>query len=319
MVRLSVAVLCGCLVVPVWAQTPRLDRPGSIAGRVLRPDGLPQPDAEVVAATRGPNGRLRLLPWRARTAFDGQYTISGVPAGRYLVLVRVVGADAATDGRPQATLFPGVPDTEPGAPVNVFAGVPVEGVDIWLQPAPKRFQVSGRVVDRHERPLENIAIEFGPARSRADNVWTVTDPGGIFTLERVPPGSVVLRARADSPAGPLVGVVSVVLAVESAQDLTIALQKPGKVRGWLVTPNGTLPPGLRVTLMPTLLRPSALYPAEDAAVEASGAFEATGSVGEHALVVSGLPAGWSVRGPEPTFWLEAGERLDDVRIEIAPR
>src|SRR6187455_862405 len=133
MTRLSVAVLCGCLVLPAWAQTTRPDRPGSIAGRVLRPDGLPQPDAEVVAATRGRDGLLRLSSRRARTAFDGQYVITDVPAGRYLVLVRVVGADAPVDGRPHATLFPGVPATEPGTPVDVFSGVPLEGVDIWLQ------------------------------------------------------------------------------------------------------------------------------------------------------------------------------------------
>jgi carboxypeptidase family protein len=319
MTRLTVALLCGCLVLPAWAQTPRPDRPGSITGRVIRPDGLPQPDAEVVAATRGRDGQLHLSPWRARTAFDGQYAITGVPAGRYLVLVRVVGADAPVDGRPHATLFPGVPTTEAGTAVDVFAGVPAEGVDIWLQPAPRRFQVAGRVVDPGGRPLENVAIEFGPARSRADNVWTSTDPGGLFTLDRVPPGSIVLRARADSPAGPLVGVASVVLAVESAQDLRIEVHEPGRLHGRLVALGGVLPAGMRVVLQPTLLRPSALYPAEEAAVAATGDFEVTGSVGEHELVVQGLPRGWGVHGARPLFWLNAAETLNDVRVDIGPK
>src|SRR5689334_3334283 len=90
-------LLCVSLALPAWAQSRPATPPGSIAGRVLRPDGLPQPDAEVVAATRGPDGRVHLSGWRARTAFDGQYAITGVPAGRYLVLVRVVGADVAGD------------------------------------------------------------------------------------------------------------------------------------------------------------------------------------------------------------------------------
>jgi len=315
MTRLTIALLCGCLVLPLGAQTTRPDRPGAIAGRVLRPDGLPQPEAEVVAATRAPNGQLRLSSWRARTAFDGQYAITGVPAGRYLVLVRVVGADTATDGRPEATLFPGVPVTEPGTAVDVFAGVPVEGVDIWLQPAPRRFQVAGRVVDPRERSLENIAIEFGPAHARADSIWTVTDPGGLFTLDRVPPGSIVLRARADSPAGTLVGIASVVLAVEAAQDLRIEVREPGRVRGRLVVAAGALPPGLRVALIPTILRPSALYPAEEAQVDATGAFEAGGTIGEHEILVRGLPAGWSVRG-HPTVWLDSGETIGGARVEI---
>jgi hypothetical protein len=313
--KLSVLLLCGLLASPAWAQTPPSDRAGSIAGRVLRPDGLPQPDAEVVAASRGADGRLRLSSWRARTAFDGQYAIAGVPAGRYLLLVRVVGADAAVDGRPEATLFPGVPVTEPGTPVEVFSGVPVRGIDIWLQPSPRRFQVAGRVVDGRGRPLDNIAIEFGHARARADNVWTLTDPGGLFTLERVAPGPIVLRARADSPDGPLVGVAAVVLAVESAQDLRIDVGEPGKVRGRIVAPAGALPPGLRVALMPTLLRPSPLYAPEEVAVDASGAFEASGTVGEHEVVVSGLPAGWRVRRAT-TVWLGAGEIVTDIRVEL---
>lgn len=323
MTRLSVLLLCGCLAAPAWAQTARPEHLGSIAGRVLRPDGLPQPDAEVVAATRGRDGRLRLTGWRARTAFDGQYAISGVPAGRYLVLVRVVGADSAGDGRPEATLFPGVPVTEPGTAVDVFAGVPVAGVDIWLQPAPRRFQVSGRVVDPNGRPLENVAIEFGPARTRADNVWTLTDPGGLFTLDRVAPGSIVLRARGDSPDGPLVGVAAAVLAVESTQDLRIEMREPGRVRGRIVAPGGALPAGLRVSLVPTLLRPSALYPAEEAPVDASGAFEARGTIGEHEVRVIGLPAGWGLRSMRPRsggnpalLWLNPGDRLAEITVEI---
>ncbi|HEY6507776.1 MAG TPA: carboxypeptidase-like regulatory domain-containing protein, partial [Vicinamibacterales bacterium] len=77
--------------------------PGQVAGRVVRPDGLPQPDAQVVLARRGPTGALRQLPWRAQSAFDGRYEIVGVPPGRYLVLVRALGADVAADGRPGAT------------------------------------------------------------------------------------------------------------------------------------------------------------------------------------------------------------------------
>jgi hypothetical protein len=319
--RVTVFLLCGVVVSAASAQTTRPvtlpDRAGAIAGRVLRPDGLPQPDAEVVAATRGPDGRLRLSAWRGRTAFDGQYAITGVPAGRYLVLVRVVGADTATDGRPEATLFPGVPVTEPGTAVEVFAGVPVAGVDIWLQPAPRRFQVAGRVVDPRGRPLDQIAIEFGLARSRADHVWTLTDPGGLFTLDRVPPGTIVLRARAESPDGPLIGLASVALAIESAQDLRVELREPGRVRGRLVAAGGALPPGLTVAAVPTLLRPSALYPADEAVLDASGAFDLVGSVGEHEIVVAGLPPGWRVRGT-PSVWLAPGETVSDVRVEVGP-
>src|SRR5690606_3866560 len=105
---------------------------GSIAGRVVRADGPPQPDADVVPARRDSRGALEPLRWRARSAFDGRYRIDDVPAGQYLVLVRGVGADAEMPGRPRPTLFPGVPVSEPGVPVEVRTGIPTEGIDVWL-------------------------------------------------------------------------------------------------------------------------------------------------------------------------------------------
>jgi hypothetical protein len=76
---------------------------------------------------------------------------------------------------------------------------------------------------------------------------------------------------------------------------------------------------MRVVLQPTLLRPSALYPAEEATVDATGTFDVTGSVGEHELVVQGLPRGWAVLGARPLFWLDAADTLTDVRVEIGPK
>jgi len=327
MKQLCALIVCSCLAAPVTAQPALGARAGSIGGRVIRPDGIPQPEAEVLAATRGANGRLRPSPWRTRTAFDGRYEIAGVPAGRYLVLVRVVGGDAPMQGRPLATLFPGVATTEPGTAVEVLPGVPLEGVDIWLLPSPRRFQVAGRVVDDEGRDIQNVSIEFGPPRGRADSVWTVTEPGGLFTLSGVPPGPVVLRARAEGPSGPLIGVASTELAIESVQDLRIVVRDPGRVRGRVRAPGGTaLPEGVRLSLVPTILRPSALYPPEPVAPDAEGRFELAGGAGEHDIRVEGVPANWAVRrvqlesatnGP-PTVWLTPGRTVEDVLVEIGP-
>jgi hypothetical protein len=298
----------------------------TITGRVLRPDGIPQPDAEVVLATRARDGRLRTHPWKARTAFDGRYEIRDVPAGEYLVLVPVLGSDTPMDGRPIATLFPGVASSEPGTPVHVYAGVPVEGVDIWLLPSPRRFQVAGRVVDHEARDLENVVIEFGRPNGRADNVWTLTEPGGLFALAGVPPGPIVMRAYADAPSGRLVGVASAELAIESPQDVRIVVHEPGRVRGRVSTPGGSIPTGLRVSLVPALLRPSALFPAEPMALDAAGGFELSTGPGEHEVIVEGLPPGFVVlrvrsgRSPATasTVWITAATMLDDVQVEIGP-
>ena len=322
MSRLVALLVVVLMALPAAAQpSPAGGLEGSIAGRVLRPDGIPQPDADVVTAARGADGRLRLLPWRARTRFDGRYDIHAVPPGRYLVLVPVVGGDAPMPGRPSPTLFPGVSDTEPGTPVEVFPGVPVEGVDIWLLPSPRRFHVSGRVVDHEGNPVDDVSIEFGRPRSRADSVWTVTEPGGLFALSGIPPGPLVLRAR----AGPLIGIASTELAIESAQDLRIVVREPSRVRGQVRAPAGAaLPPGVRVALVPLVLGPSALYPPETVEPDAAGRFELGGAPGEHEVRVEGLPPGWVVRrvhqGTSAVglagLWLRPGAVIDDVRVEL---
>jgi hypothetical protein len=316
LVSLSLASTVGAQPVPT----------STISGRVLRPDGIPQPDAEVVVATRGRDGRLRTQRWRTRTAFDGRYEIRNVPPGEYLVLVPVVGSDTPVEGRPLATLFPGVASSEPGTPVHVYAGIPVEGVDVWLLPEPRRFQIAGRVVDHQARDLENVAIEFGRPNGRADNVWTLTQPGGLFALAGVPPGPIVLRAYADGPAGRLVGLASTELAIESPQDVRIVVREPGHVRGRLTAAGAPLPPGLRVSLVPTLLRPSALYPAEVVTVDAAGRFDLQGGPGGHAIVVDGLPPGLAVTGVRhpastvglATVWVTPGGVVADVQVEIGP-
>ena len=106
------------------------------------------------------------------------------------------------------------------------------------------------------------------------------------------------------------------LAVESTLDLRIEVREPGRVRGRVVAPGGVVPPGMRVALVPTLLRPSALYPAEEAPVDASGAFDVGGTVGEHEVVVRGTPPGWVVR--TPPVWLAAGQVIGDLRIDVGP-
>ena len=121
------------------------------------------------------------------------------------------------------------------------------------------------------------------------------------------------------------GVAAAVLAIESTQDLRIEMREAGRVRGRIVAPGGVPPPGLRVSLVPTLLRPSALYPAEEAPVDASGAFEVRGTIGEHELRVLGLPAGWELRtlhprsGANPALlWLDPGATIADLAVEVAP-
>ena len=278
----------------------------------------------MVLAQRGPAGALRQLAWRARTAFDGRYEIVGVPPGRYLVLVRAIGADAAAEGRPDATLFPGVPTSEPGALVDVLSGLSSEGIDVWLVPGPRRFSVSGRVFRAGGSTFDSLAIEMGRPGARASDVWTADDAGGLFAIDPAPPGPLVLRARAVVDGQVLTGVVTTTVVVGPVEDVRITLQDLLEVSGRIRATGGRgLPAELSVSLVPRVLSPSALYPAEESVVDPAGDFRTQAERGVHAIVIRGLPAGWGVvgvgrgrRSGDPTVLLST--EVTTVQVEIGP-
>lgn len=267
---------------------------GAVAGRIVRPDGLPQPEAQVVLARRTAAGALRQLQWRARSAFDGRYEITGVPPGRYLVLVRAIGADVAATGRPDATLFPGVPTSEEGAPVDVVAGLSTEGIDVWLVPSPRRFTISGRVFGPGgATTFDSLVIEMGRAGDRATDVWNSTEGGGLFTIDPAPPGTLVLRAHATLAGEVLTGLAATSVASNPVEDVRITVRPAVEIAGRLQAAAGlALPPGLSVALVPRALTPSVLYPPAAAPVDAEGRFTVRGDATPLRIVVDGLPKGW---------------------------
>jgi hypothetical protein len=261
----------------------------TIAGRISNPDGTPAPDAPVFAAVSDRDGRLRVVA-EAVSAWDGRYELGAIPAGQY-----VVGARA--NPRSGVTLYPGVADIPPRRMVTVFDGVPTEGIDVWLQPAPQRYSVSGRVYWPDGRDISNLVIEYGgPAAAARSGIWYVFDPGGLFTIEGAAAGTMVMLARADTAAGPLIGMAATDVSVAPVEEVRLTLEPPGTLEGKLVFER-RLPAGsgdLRVALTHTLLRVSPLYPAEDSAVGPDGRFRVSSARGEYAFRVDGLPAGWSV-------------------------
>jgi len=266
---------------------------GAVAGRIVRPDGLPQPDAQVVLARRTAAGTLRQLLWRARTAFDGRYEITGVPPGRYLVLVRAIGSDVAAPGRPDATLFPGVPLVEPGTLVEVVAGLSTEGIDVWLVPSPRRFVVTGRVFGPDGSTFDSLVIEVGRPGARATDVWNTTEPGGLFSIEAAPPGPLVMRALATIGDQVLTGLAATTVATNPVEDIRITVRSQVEVAGRVRADGGrALPRGLLVALVPQALEPSALYPVTAGPVDDDGRFRIRADATSLRIEVRGLPAGW---------------------------
>jgi hypothetical protein len=322
-------------------------RTASISGRIIRPDGSAAPDVGVTVALRNAGGQaVLLLDGATASASDGRYEIADLPPGEYLVAaqpgLRAGGAmklDAGTRDAAgvstisrvspeeafRVTLYPGVPATEPGETVMLFEGIRAEGIDIWLTPA-QRFNVSGRVFWPVGIAPGQITIDFGdPAGSRS-GLWYVSDPGGLFTLMGIPPGPLTMLVRAESDQGPLLGLATTTVAVDSVEDVHIVVDRPGRVRGRVVY-EFAVPQEQRahaVRLVQKLVRVSAIYPAPEASPAPDGRFEIDGALGEYEIELPGLGAGLTIsrvaRGGVTLqgnrLGVAGGELVDDVEIVV---
>jgi hypothetical protein len=305
-----------------------LRRSATLAGRAVRPDGAAAPGIDVVLARRRGSELIAIADTRATTAWDGRYEMRDLPPGRYLLLASGIAStpkhlsqteQAALEinaTRPHdfvRTLYPGVPATETGATITLLEGVASDGVDIWLAP-PRRFSISGRVLWPDGAAIDRVTIEYGsPADTRA-SVWTVSDPGGVFTIDGVAPGTVVLLATAESTRGRLMGIGSTDVRVGSVEDLSLRLEAPGEVEGRVTFPT-ELPASARptrITLAPKLLNVSPLYSIPEATIEADGRFRLTNALGEYEIVIPDLP-----RGLRITSVARSGSTLAANRVGVA--
>jgi len=320
-----------------------LHRTASIAGRVIRPDGSAAPGVQVQLALRGNTGRRILFDAQTTSQFDGRYEITGLPPGEYLVGAMNVAMptrrtfDAAQTtqeernqavavaGTMQWSWYPGVADSEPGNAVTVLEGVNAEGIDIWLTPS-QRFYVSGRVFWPVGVSVEGITIDYGDPAGTRSGLWLVSDPAGLFTLSGIAPGALTMLVRADTDQGPLMGLATTEVTVDSVEDVRIVVDRPGLVSGRIVY-EGNVPAASRATSLVAqqkLVKVSALYPVPEASIDSSGRFELRNTVGEYEFDLEGLGTGLSIKRvtrngralPANRLGVAAGETIRDLEIVV---
>jgi len=302
-----------------------LYRSARLGGRVVRPDGAAAPGIQVVLARRRGRELITIAGTQTTTAWDGRYAITELPPGQYLLLASALAPRPRTVSsteqaafeinatRPDdftPTLYPGVRATEPGESITLLEGVSSDGVDLWLVPT-RRFSVSGRVSWPQGVTVDGITIEYGNPRDRRASVWTVSDPGGVFTVEGVAPGTVVLLATAESTRGRLMGVVSTDVHVGSVEDLSLRLEVPGQVEGRVVFSND-VPIAARpktIRLMPKLLNVSPLYPVPESPIESDGRFQLKNVLGEYEIAIPDLPPGVRITRVSRRDQILAGNRI----------
>jgi hypothetical protein len=209
--------------------------------------------------------------------------------------------------------------------VTVFDGIDVDGIDVWLTPA-QRFSISGRVLRPDGANVDNVAIEYANLSAHRSGLWTVPEPGDLFTITGVPQGTVVLLARADSAQGPLAGLVSTTVSADDVEDLEIRLGPPGTIEGRIVYEADVPHPAraTRVALRQRLLPVSPLYPTPEGEVGADGRFRMTNALGVYEFDLSALPAGSritrvTVNGrdiPNGRIQIASGETIGAVEIVV---
>ena len=303
----------------------------SIAGRIIHPDGAAADGARVaVYAVR--EGAAAAIVATTTSRYDGRYEVTGLPAGTFMVGVtaRKSGGFGGDLKRPPAmpveTFYPGTTERDRADPVTAFEAIPVEGIDVWLAPAPQRFTITGRIFWPDGIDVENLVIEYSGADGIRRGLWYVHDPGGLFTIEGAAQGTYVLLVRADTAAGPLIGLASTDVAVGPVEDVRVVLRTPGIIEGRVVIDAASVVHASAFSVSPTqmLLTVSPLYPTEDAPVAGDGRFVLNDLAGEYALAVRGLPDGWRIKRvvhngramDSNRIVVPAGERVSGVEIVI---
>jgi hypothetical protein len=162
-----------------------------LSGRVLDSHGAPLEGAAVLALYGG------IGDHRATTDDRGEFRLTGLPAGKYLVLTRppeVRGpAEIRTDGTKEEchapTWYPNASVKSEAAPVEVTAGAQIGGIEIRLVRIPI-VRVSGTVTGVIPRGMAVMASAEDGSSSTASEIR-----GGKFEIWRLAPGKYGLTAQ----------------------------------------------------------------------------------------------------------------------------
>jgi hypothetical protein len=300
-----------------------LPRMGVISGRIFDEEGEAVAGASVTAtqALYG-NGRRAAFPvgaGGARTNASGQYRITGLSPGDYVVTAQAFetwkaeGGGNAVMGYTRA-YYPGTSSASAARRIPVGIGQEVPTVDFSLAPG-RMATISGTVVDSRGRPVATPMVALSQsfpglggtmARLAAGpNSERPTD--GSFTIRDVLPGEYTLSAGAmvDAGSGKVAEAAFMPIVVDSS-DLNVVMTISG---GWSVTGRIVGESGAPSGVSPNQIRVAALTPvvdvgpirglatsinAEIGRVKDDWTFAISGTFGP-ARLVPRVPDGWTVK------------------------
>ena len=286
--------------------TIKLNRLATVSGRVVSADGLALPHVRVQCLkwTMWGNSGRRVLLAQASSQTDehGDYRITGVAPGQYLV-----AADAVA-GRASVMLYaPGVLSLAEARTVEVISGDARSGVDVRLR-APPVFEVKGKVtgLPAADSPLmlmlrpRDPALQLLQTRQPVDPVT----PDGGFIFRDIPPGEYLLSAETIAARNRprLASQTAIAITDHAVGDIVLALGRGIAIQGQIKSDGEALVNGITLTFEP---QSAPFSGSATAPVDAEGRFIALSlSRDVYRVIATGLPAGYYLQ-PMDTLDLNA--------------
>ena len=228
---------------------------GSIRGRVRNASGEPVKGQVVVLLLRGEGDYSRSFSSNAEgdhiTNDEGNYRISGVPPGRYVVKV---GTDygVTADGRsPKGAIYypetfhPDTDDPSKATIVEIATGQETADVDITIGSPLKLYEIVGQTIaDKTGVPVPNVGLEIittskNGMRSTHSSGGLGSNADGEFRIKNAMPGRYVIAPennRASNTYGDSISfevrdadVTGLMIPMHSASTLTGMVLVEGEV------------------------------------------------------------------------------------------
>ncbi|MEO6391868.1 MAG: carboxypeptidase-like regulatory domain-containing protein [Pyrinomonadaceae bacterium] len=176
-----------------------LNANSEINGIVIGPDGKPLENAEVNAIRLGDSEPTHLFP--ETTKADGEFRISDVGPGRYLLVVNLEGVVDSVHPYP-TVYYPDVFDRGRAVPIGIVVGETVRNMIITIPKMKEMVTLSGVVEYVDGQPVTDCLVEFraeGQARFYRDFlIGDCADEQGRFSFQVIKgsKGTLVATTRA---------------------------------------------------------------------------------------------------------------------------
>ena len=221
---------------------------GKITGHVTDNEGWPVTKEGISLLLVGEEGRL--LPSSPpnsngfMTNDRGEYSIYGIPPGRYLVSVGVpytVGLVAADRRSPyEQTFHPAALEAANAVVVEITAGGKAADVDIVVRRRHKTYEMSGRITESATgRPIANVGITVvvedkdGNTRANISGVGR-SNSTGEFKIAGALPGRYRLYPKNDATSNTYGDSVSFEVSDGNVTGLEIKMRRAGSISGLMV-------------------------------------------------------------------------------------